>query len=73
MIFVEVEEYFATCPWMNDLDGWKKWILFFMFPTNIFLQKIEQKTLVENPLFLTKSFHDALPSLRLNPLEGSTM
>jgi hypothetical protein len=24
-----VEEYFATCPWMNDFNGWKMDELYF--------------------------------------------
>jgi hypothetical protein len=34
--FVDVEEYFSTCPWMNDLYGWKNgWNLYWMLPTNV--------------------------------------
>jgi hypothetical protein len=40
MIFMDVEEYSTTCPWMNEFFEWKNgWNLFWMLPTNVIFLK----------------------------------
>jgi hypothetical protein len=58
-----VEEYFATCPWMNDIYGLKYGLkkdeLYYeCCQQMLFLQKIEQKKQGQNHLcwFLSKQF-----------------
>ncbi len=43
-IFGDMEEYFVTCPWMNDFYGWKYglkngWTLFWTLATNTIFEK----------------------------------
>jgi hypothetical protein len=55
-IFVDMEEYFATCPWMNDIYGLKiwmkngrKWMNFILNVANkcYFCRKLNKRNKVE--------------------------
>jgi hypothetical protein len=45
IIFASVEEYFATCPWMDDLYGLKKRMNFILYVGNkhYFCEKLNKK------------------------------
>jgi hypothetical protein len=55
-MFGDMEEYFSTCSWMNDIYDEKKWIFFMNVGNNFFLWKIEQKKQGENNIswFISK-------------------